>query len=203
MHLANITTIHGFCATLCREFAFQCGISPQFSILGDSDRHYLIQSACRQFLARVPNALQEDATYYLSQFSESRFQTDILQCFQKEDYLDQYTSADIQTMTPLSKSVYKMFLSIKKQVETLKATSNSLDYHDLIALTQKLLTNKAIRQTIQQRYQYIMVDECQDTDPIQWSSFRYCVMIQTHYTLKSYLWLEMLNNAYTGLEALI
>ncbi|RAP28950.1 hypothetical protein DID78_04435 [Candidatus Marinamargulisbacteria bacterium SCGC AG-343-D04] len=168
LHHAHITTIHGFCATLCREFAFECGISPQFSIVSDSDRLFLIQLAFKAFMIEVPEYLEEDLTQYLRQFSESRLERDILQCFNKEDILSGFSSVTEQTMTDLSRCTYRIYLELKKRVERLKLNSNSLDYHDLIVCAKKLLEQKEIRNEVQERFAYIMVDECQDTDPLQW-----------------------------------
>ncbi len=45
---------------------------------------------------------------------------------------------------------------------------NSLNYGDLLNLTAKVLReNQAVREALQQKFQFILVDEFQDTDPVQ------------------------------------
>ncbi len=45
---------------------------------------------------------------------------------------------------------------------------NSLNYGDLLNLTAKVLReNLRVRQSLQQKYKYLLVDEFQDTDPVQ------------------------------------
>jgi ATP-dependent helicase/nuclease subunit A len=45
---------------------------------------------------------------------------------------------------------------------------NSLNYSDLLNLTARVLReNKTVRQALQQKFQYLLIDEFQDTDPVQ------------------------------------
>lgn len=45
---------------------------------------------------------------------------------------------------------------------------NQLNYGDLLNLTARVLReNEAVRKALQQKYQYLLVDEFQDTDPVQ------------------------------------
>jgi ATP-dependent helicase/nuclease subunit A len=45
---------------------------------------------------------------------------------------------------------------------------NSLNYGDLLNLTARVLReNKPVRQALQQKFRYLLVDEFQDTDPVQ------------------------------------
>jgi ATP-dependent helicase/nuclease subunit A len=45
---------------------------------------------------------------------------------------------------------------------------NSLNYSDLLNLTARVLReNKSVRQALQQKFRYLLIDEFQDTDPVQ------------------------------------
>ena len=49
-----------------------------------------------------------------------------------------------------------------------RAASGQLEFHDLLVLTRRLLaTRPRIRRSLHERYQRVMLDEFQDTDPIQ------------------------------------
>jgi ATP-dependent helicase/nuclease subunit A len=51
---------------------------------------------------------------------------------------------------------------------TERAASGQLEFHDLLVLTRRLLTEHApIRRLLHERYQRVLLDEFQDTDPIQ------------------------------------
>ncbi len=49
-----------------------------------------------------------------------------------------------------------------------RAEAGLLEFHDLLVLTRRLLTDRAdVRRLLHQRYQRVLLDEFQDTDPIQ------------------------------------
>lgn len=51
---------------------------------------------------------------------------------------------------------------------TARAGAGTLDFHDLLVLTRQLLaTNVAARTNLHRRYTHILLDESQDTDPVQ------------------------------------
>lgn len=50
---------------------------------------------------------------------------------------------------------------------SLKTKNNLIDFNDLNRLMLKLLDNEKIRQELQQKYQYIFLDEYQDVSPLQ------------------------------------
>lgn len=72
-------------------------------------------------------------------------------------------------------SLYRGLKDYKEEIKLLaetfkeyKKSNNILDYDDLMEiLRDSLRDNKEFREIIQERYKYIMVDEFQDTNPIQ------------------------------------
>jgi ATP-dependent helicase/nuclease subunit A len=70
-------------------------------------------------------------------------------------------------------SAFKTFLRLynfaNNKYNEIKREQNVLDYEDLQILTIHLLQkNNEVYQKIQNRFDYIMVDEFQDTNPLQW-----------------------------------
>ncbi len=73
--------------------------------------------------------------------------------------------------------VFKTFLRIYESCqgfyEQLKSEEALLDFEDLqIKLYELLQNDEAIRQKLSDRFRYIMVDEFQDTNPLQWEIVR-------------------------------
>ena len=55
-----------------------------------------------------------------------------------------------------------------KFIEAEKRHKSVLDFDDLLLMTRNLIRNNAeVRQTLQNQFQYFLIDEFQDTDPIQ------------------------------------
>lgn len=68
--------------------------------------------------------------------------------------------------------VYRLSVSLlgeaRKYVADERRRLNVLNYGDLLILTARVLReNPAVRRALQQKYQFLFVDEFQDTDPIQ------------------------------------
>ncbi len=77
-----------------------------------------------------------------------------------------------QICAELNFSLIKIALSIYKQYQELKYSNGYLDFSDLIMKTYELLTNPSlslwIMYKIDQKIDHILVDEAQDTSPMQW-----------------------------------
>ncbi|KAA3614953.1 MAG: hypothetical protein D8M58_10900 [Calditrichaeota bacterium] len=63
----------------------------------------------------------------------------------------------------------KLFKQVNEKFWVIKNEQGVLDFEDLQIFTVNLLReNEEVRQKLHQRFRYIMVDEFQDTNPIQW-----------------------------------
>lgn len=65
------------------------------------------------------------------------------------------------------------FAQIYREYEALAAKEGALDYDDILFLTRKLLLeNRSIRTLWQKRFPYLLIDEFQDINPIQYEIVR-------------------------------
>ncbi len=65
--------------------------------------------------------------------------------------------------------IYKKIAQIYQKYEEYTIENNLVDFDDLLSLTYKILSeNEDIKEEISQRYQFIMVDEYQDTNELQY-----------------------------------
>ncbi len=68
----------------------------------------------------------------------------------------------------LAASLFGELWGIVEIYEAIKRTSGKLDFLDLLVLTRDLLKNNAaVRGELQRRFSHLLVDEFQDTDPLQ------------------------------------
>jgi DNA helicase-2/ATP-dependent DNA helicase PcrA len=76
-------------------------------------------------------------------------------------YLEKFTEYDSQTQ----ELILKVFTSYTRS----KQSNNYLDFDDILfRFAKSLHQNPKIRQRLQSRYDHILVDEMQDTNPLQW-----------------------------------
>jgi ATP-dependent helicase/nuclease subunit A len=66
-------------------------------------------------------------------------------------------------------SLARLYCTVLEEYEQTKSDQNALDYHDLIqTCIQFLNADDRVREQVQSQFEYVMVDEMQDTDPLQW-----------------------------------
>ena len=137
-----ISTFHSFCARFLRD---------EIEHLGDTyTRHYLIldEDDAKQVIRDTVKELNLDPNRYNSN--------------RLKDYFSKVKNGQYDS---LEYEEEKVFI---KYNEYLKA-NNSMDFDDLLNYTLKILKeNKAVLDMYQERYKYILVDEFQDTNIIQY-----------------------------------
>jgi DNA helicase II / ATP-dependent DNA helicase PcrA len=148
-------TFHSIGARILRRNARTLGYEPDFSILDREDAKNLLQ-AC---LADMEIDLK--ATH-----------------FPKPDVLAEIFSLAINKDQPVEtvlQEQFDYFLKLAPQItqvheryQARKKTGNAMDFDDLLALWLRLLRdNPEAREEQQRRFQFVLVDEYQDTNKIQ------------------------------------
>ncbi len=147
-------TFHSFAYKMLKRYAQVIGFPESFSILDEGDAEEAIHSCCNM----------------LGFFSREKR-------FPKKDTLKGIISMSINkniSIGDVLKKEYPHFLEYSSDIENLrkkyteyKINKNYLDYDDLLVYLRLLLENEDIKNRLSQKYQYIMVDEYQDTNTLQ------------------------------------
>jgi ATP-dependent helicase/nuclease subunit A len=75
-----------------------------------------------------------------------------------------------QNAAPYVRALARVYLQCLETYEERKRERTAFDFNDLLTHVLELLrSDPSIRSTLQDRFEHIMVDEFQDTDPRQWS----------------------------------
>ncbi len=147
--LGYVGTFHSFCARVLRIDGQFAGLKKNFLIYDDDDQIALIKSV----LKKINLNKKYTASYFLNRISSAKNQL-----IGPEKYLEifsDYASSDTNL-------VYQAY---QKELKD----NNALDFDDLINMTIKLFTrNKQVLEKYQDKYPYILVDEFQDTNYVQY-----------------------------------
>jgi DNA helicase II / ATP-dependent DNA helicase PcrA len=155
--VGNITggTFHSFAAFILRKYANMLNLPPNFTIIDSSDSEDIID------LIR----------------SELKFNTKDKKFPKKERIHDiiSYSRNKNTTISAIVKDQYTGLIDYITDIELIftgyskyKNLSRILDFDDLMEiLRNKLRDNKQFRDSLGRQYQYVMVDEFQDTNIIQ------------------------------------
>ena len=69
------------------------------------------------------------------------------------------------------KSLINAFAHVLAEYETKKRENGFLDYEDILIKTKNILQNEYVKEALSEKYKYLMVDEYQDTNEIQYKIF--------------------------------
>ncbi|HPE69799.1 MAG TPA: UvrD-helicase domain-containing protein, partial [Thermotogota bacterium] len=180
LHFAWISTIHGFCTRLLREFPLEAGLDPSFEVVSGNVQKLRIKRAVSGYF---DDAHGEDRLERLRPFfAYYRFDTTIalfVEALSRKRFdLLESNLAQIQTRTAHTgedKVIRAALPEFRKAFETMleeyrlqNARENDVDFDDILLLTLSMLRrNDAVRLQLQQRFRTIVVDEFQDTNALQ------------------------------------
>jgi DNA helicase II / ATP-dependent DNA helicase PcrA len=148
----HVGTFHSSCVRWLREFASELGFTSNFSVYDEKDS----QSAIKTILKDSRIDMEETpAKVYAQMIANAKTMG-----WSPQD-LEQHVGDCSKKFPPLSVQVYKKY-------QEYLINCNAMDFSDLLMNMILLLrTNKQVQQTISNRYNHILVDEYQDTNPIQ------------------------------------
>ncbi|MBN2511815.1 MAG: UvrD-helicase domain-containing protein [Sedimentisphaerales bacterium] len=155
-----ISTFHSLCVRLLRQYAEQAGIKPSFTIYDSGDQLRCMKEAVA--------ACQVDS----GSFSPSRMLEFVSRLKNNLEDADSFKAA---TFDHFGKTAAKVYASYQQ----ILARNNALDFDDLLVKTALLLRNNAqVRTELSNRFQYLLIDEYQDTNHAQYQIAR--LLAQTH-----------------------
>lgn len=138
----GVGTFHAFCAKLLREFAEHVGYKKNFVIYSQSEQESLMKQVLKTLLSSDESM---DASVMLSRISKAKN--------------DGNSLGDPEESTEGA---------IMERYQGEMRGRNVMDFDDLLLLGVQLLENTAeVRQQVQARHRYVMVDEFQDTNSLQ------------------------------------
>ena len=147
-------TFHGFCARLLRRYANLVGLAENYSILDAADSRKVLKQAIVDAKVELVYCSPEAVATAISWAKSS--------LVLPEDY-------QARSGNPTGTIVEEVY----PHYQQLLRTSNAVDFDDLLMYVAQLLRENAeLRQELDERYQYILVDEYQDTNMAQYAIIR-------------------------------
>ncbi len=143
-------TFHSLCARLLRIHADRAGVAPNFSIFDQADQ----TAAMKQAIERCGRSTENYSPANMVE-AVSQAKSDMVM---PEDYEQYARDWSARTIIPIYEAYQKVL-----------AEQNALDFDDLLLKTAWLLGEDAeLRNQLQDRYRFVLVDEYQDTNHAQY-----------------------------------
>ncbi len=141
-------TFHTFCAKLLREYGLNAGVNPNYVIFDSDDSEATMKKVLKE-LDIDPK--ESKPAMFLSVISKMK--NDLVSVSEAESSASDYFR--------------RMVVKVWKAYQSKLKNNNAVDFDDLLVMAVSLLKMERIRKEINERLEWILVDEYQDTNRAQ------------------------------------
>ncbi|MEH1738830.1 UvrD-helicase domain-containing protein [Fusobacterium varium] len=146
-----ISTFHSFGVRLLRTYGDRLGYGANFTIYDADDQKRVVKSIMKELVVKDKNLTEGMAVSLISKLKEEEISADEYEKSENKYNMNAVVVAEI----------YRRYNIILKN-------NNGMDFSDILINTAKLLEIPDILNKVQDKFRYIMVDEYQDTNNIQY-----------------------------------
>ncbi len=145
-----VSTFHSACVRILRRYIDRIGFDNKFTIYDTDDQKTVMKDVCKRL--EVDTKTYKEASF-LAAISKAK---------------DQMITPEEYLVNAGGDMVQKKIAEVYKEYQTQLRKNNALDFDDLLCMTVQLFqTNPEVLESYQNRFRYIMVDEYQDTNMVQ------------------------------------
>ncbi len=145
-----VCTIHSMCVRIIRMFAAECGVKENFSIYSETERNNIVKKSLQE-CEFDDEKLLKTVKYHIPAAKTLGLGPDDYAKEIEGEYRD--------------KEIIKVYARYQKHLRE----NNALDFDDLLNVTRDLLRdNEDVREYLGGAFRYILVDEFQDTNSVQY-----------------------------------
>ncbi len=173
---ALIGTIHSFCKTVLTENTIAAGLPVGFAVSSETSGARLRIARARRVAEQAWLKLTPKQSYELR--AAEVFAPTIQELVQELDKRFARISSLAEIVVPNDPSapyreaVYQLLknaIAILKQEQELRRKTGDIEFDDLLLMTSQLLVeDQSVCDAVAAKYKILLVDEFQDTDPVQW-----------------------------------
>ena len=145
-----VSTFHSFAVRILKTYSERIGYGKNFNIYDVDDKKSIITKIKKEMNIKDDIAPGRIANR-ISKLKEDGVGLD-----------------EVSRQLDLKISANRLFYDIYKKYDEVLKANNAMDFSDLLLNARRLLDDKYVLDIIQNRYQYIVVDEYQDTNNIQY-----------------------------------
>lgn len=150
-HKAMISTFHSFGVRLLRVYGDKLGYNANFTIYDTDDQKRVIRGIMKELVVNDKSLTEGAVVSIISKLKENSVS---VSDYEKENRFD---------------SNYKIILECYRRYNGTLKENNGMDFSDILVNLHKLLDIPEVLEKLQEKFQYIMVDEYQDTNNIQYN----------------------------------
>ncbi len=145
----TVSTFHSLCARLLRRYAREAGLTENYSIYDSADQRAAVKQAIK------------DSELNAKHFTPATIHAFISDAKNKLIDVEAYARHAYDHQTKCITAAYRAYQKILHK-------ANAFDFDDLLLrMAHVLRDHQRVREELQERYQYLLIDEYQDTNHAQ------------------------------------
>lgn len=162
-----VKTIHGLCSSILREFPSEAGLQGgERILLEDEAGRYWERSLAVLWTSTDNREISEAVDRLLGVYSRSTLEDLLKKLRSLESFgVEQFITRSFDRTEV--RDLWEVFTSVHLRYRQAKNREGVLDFNDLETRARKALEFPAVRKHYQARFDLVLVDEFQDTNPIQ------------------------------------
>ena len=165
-HQQWVMTIHGLCGAIIKEFPREAGLDGEESVLSETDSQRLWERALDSiWLKEIPEELEAHVRQLIEQENLESI-VDLLTRIRDLASFGILTHL-LESGERSAQSLMKVSEFVLERYRVLKWKQASIDFNDLELGAKIALSHPHVRESYQRRFDLILVDEFQDTNPLQ------------------------------------
>ena len=150
-----VSTFHSMCVRILRRYIDRLGYDTNFTIYDTDDQKTLMKDVCK--MLQIDTKIYKERMF-LSEISSAK---------------DELVTPEEYELNAAGDYVKGKVAQVYKEYEKQLKANNALDFDDLLLKTVQLFQTQAdVLDYYQERFRYIMVDEYQDTNTVQFQLIR-------------------------------
>ena len=156
-----VATFHSTCVRILRRYIDRLGYDNRFTIYDSDDQKTLMKEICRKLNIDTKKYKERSL---LAQISHAK---------------DEMITPDEMEMNAGGDFNQKKIAQVYREYQAALKSNNALDFDDLLVKTVELFQNCGdVLESYQEKFRYIMVDEYQDTNTVQ---FKFVSLLAARY----------------------
>lgn len=163
----SIFTFHSFCNQILKKYISHINscFNSDFNIIDELESRTIVKECIKNLNLDKNLFLANDTQKYISKMKIQKIKKEILDKIQFANQNEEWFYHDYQNVEFSSKEYSKIFQHYQIYLQK----NNLVDFDDLLIYSYQLLSNnKEITTFYQQKFSYILIDEFQDIDLIQY-----------------------------------
>lgn len=169
-HIENhwVMTIHALCSRIAREFPGPAGLDGEERVLDEVESQAMLRRVFESlWYLEVPDEVERLLTELMAVYSRDALEGEVLRMIDIAHFGAIERLENSESSLNLTRALAGLSRFVIERYSALKKREGALDFNDLESAALRVLRDEEASRSLRSRFALVLVDEFQDTNPIQ------------------------------------